>query len=97
MQEGTRQKNILCRARIFFTYIVWCQLTHLHGRWRYLWNICSNVSPFFDMIIQMSERSLNVKYSLIVFRTLILYDIIDRIYVVTGNLSCLSPFLILSV
>ena len=35
------------------------------------------------------------KYSLIGFYTLILHDIIDRRYVHTGNLSCLSIFLIL--
>ena len=42
------------------------------------------------MIGQMSEHSLMVKYSLVGFRTLIMYDVIDRRYVVTENLSCLS-------
>ena len=31
-QEGMRQTNILFRAHVFFTYIVWFQLRHLHGR-----------------------------------------------------------------
>ena len=48
------------------------------------------------MIVKMSEYSLMGKYSLVGFRTLILYDIIDERYVETVNLSCLSLFLILS-
>ena len=96
-QEGTCRKNIICCMRIFCTYIVWCQLTHLHRRWRHLWHICLNVRPFSDMIVKMSEHSLMGKYSLVGCCTLIMYNIIDRIYVVTGNISCLSLFLLLSI
>ena len=49
------------------------------------------------MIVQMSEYSLIGKYSIVGCHTLILYDIIDGIYVETGNLSCLSLFLLLSI
>ena len=30
-QEGMRWKNIICCMSVFLTYIVWFQLTHLHG------------------------------------------------------------------
>ena len=39
-----------------------------------------------DMIVQVSEYLLMGKYSLVGCLTLILYDIIDGRYVVTGNL-----------
>ena len=32
-QYGTCQRNILYRTCVFCTYIVWCQLTHLHECW----------------------------------------------------------------
>ena len=32
VQEGMLQTNILCRMRVFCTYIVWYQMTQLHGR-----------------------------------------------------------------
>ena len=63
-QEGMHRKNIICRARVFWTYILWCHLKHLLGSWRHLWHIYSNVRPFHDMIIQISEHSLKGKYSL---------------------------------
>ena len=47
-----------------------------------------------DNILRMTEYLLMGKYALVGFRTLILYDIIDRIYVQTGNLSRLLPFLL---
>ena len=52
-QEVTLRTSILCHTRVFCTYIVWFQLTHLHGRWSHLWHICSNFSPFRDMIVQI--------------------------------------------
>ena len=55
-QERKLQTNILCCMRVFCTYIVWCQITHLHGRWSNLWYICLNVRAFSDMIVQMSEH-----------------------------------------
>ena len=55
---------------------------------------CQNIR---DMIIKISEYSLMCKYSLVVCRTLILYDIIDGRYVKTDNLSCLLLFLLLSI
>ena len=48
---------------------------------------CQNIC---DMVIKISEYSLVCKYSLVVCHTLILYDIIDRRYVKTDSLSCLS-------
>ena len=50
------------------------------------------VRMFREMIINMSEHSLIGKYSLIRFRTLILYVIIDRRHIVTVNLSYLLLF-----
>ena len=50
-----------------------------------------------DMTVQMSEYYLMGKYSLIGFRKLILYGIIDGGYVQTDNLSFLSVFLLLSI
>ena len=49
------------------------------------------------MIAQMSEYSLMGEYSLVGCRTLILYYIINGRYVETGNLSCLSLSLLLSI
>ena len=43
-QEGMLGKNILCRTRVFCTFIVWCKLTHLHRCWRHLWHVYTNVS-----------------------------------------------------
>ena len=95
MQEGTRRTNIICRMHVFHTYILWFQLTHFHGRWKHLWNFYTNVRPFHDMIVQISEYYLMVNYSLMGCRTLILYDIIDERYLDTGNLSYLSLLLLL--
>ena len=47
------------------------------------------------MVVNVLEYSLMVNYSLVGCRKLILYNIIDGIYAVTGNLSCLSLFLLL--
>ena len=97
LQEGMHWGNIICHMCLFCTYIVWCKLTHLHGSWIHLWHISSNFRPFCDMIVQMIEHSLMGKYSLIGLCTLILCNIIERRYVVTDNLSCLSPLLLLSI
>ena len=94
VQAGMLQTNIICCMRVFFTYIVWCQLTHLNRRWRHLWYVYTNVSPFRDMIVQMLKYSMMVKYSLVECRTSILYDIIDRRCVEKVNLSCLTLFLL---
>ena len=40
------QKNIICRKRVFCTYIVWWKLPHLHLCWRHLWHVYTNVWPF---------------------------------------------------
>ena len=53
-QEGTCQTNIICHTHVFFTYIVWCKLTHLHGCCRHLWRIYTNSRPFCDMVAQIS-------------------------------------------
>ena len=45
-----------------------------------------------DTIVPMSEYSLKCKYSLVVFHTLILYDIIDGRYTKTIILSFLSLY-----
>ena len=83
VQEGVRHKNIINITHVFCTCIVWCQLKYLNRRWSYLWHICLNVRPFRYMIEQMSEHSLMGNYSLIGCCTLILWNIIDRRYVVT--------------
>ena len=93
-QEGTRRTHIICRMHVFCTYIIWCQLTHLHTCWWHLWHVYKNVRPFRDMIVQMSEYSLMAKHLLVQCRTLILYDIIDGRYVQMGNLSCMSLLLL---
>ena len=81
VQEGTHKKNVQCSMCAFRTYIVWCQMTHLHGCWRNFWHIYTSGIPFCDMIVQMSEYSLMGKYSLVVCCTLIMYSIIDGRYI----------------
>ena len=76
-QEGMRRTYIIYCMHVFLTCIVWFQLTHFHGRWRHLSNICSNVRPFRDMIVQLSEHSMMVNYSLVGWCTSIIYDIIE--------------------
>ena len=61
-------------------------MTHSH--------VCQSIC---DMIVQMSEYSLMAKYSLLVWHALMPYSIIDRRYIDTGNLSCLSLFLFVSI
>ena len=63
----------------------------------HLLHIYTYFRTFVDMILQMSEYSLMEKYSLVGFHSLILYDIIDGRYVLTGNLFFLSLFLLLSI
>ena len=58
MQTLHPQERMLCkynlyRMRVLCIYVVWCQLKNLHGRWRNLWHICSNIRPFCDIIVQM--------------------------------------------
>ena len=97
VQEGMLQTSILCRMRVFCTYIVWYQLTQLHGRWRYLCHIYTNVRTFWNTIVYMSEYSLMGKYSITVCRTLILCGVIGERYVDTGNLSWISLLSLLDI
>ena len=88
-KEGTRRTNILCRARVFHTYIVWCKLSQLDGCLRHLWYVYTNVRPVCDTVVWISEYSLMGKYSLVGCCTLILDGILDRIYLDMGDLYCL--------
>ena len=57
----------------------------------------TSVGPFHDMIVRISEYYLMEKYSLLGCRKIILWAIIDRRYIETGNLFCISLFLLLSI
>ena len=51
------QKNTLYHTCVFCTYVVWCELTHLHGHWRHLWHILFKwyaIEGIGDTFIHMS-------------------------------------------
>ena len=40
------QKNIPCRTRVLYTYMIWCQVTNSYACWRYFWHARTNVRIF---------------------------------------------------
>ena len=49
-------RNKACAGKYFllymriFIYIVWCQFTNLHQRWRHFCNICLNLRPLKSLV-----------------------------------------------
>ena len=45
-RRHARWNIIVCHTRLFWTYIIWCQLTHSHACWRHLWHAHTNFRIF---------------------------------------------------
>ena len=95
LQEGMHWGNIICHMCLFWTYIVWCKLPHLHGCWMNLWNVYTNVRIFLTQLCGYQNitwwESIHSYYSVHSYFTLLLTKDIFR----RENDPSLSLFLIL--
>ena len=82
----------------FWPQYMYPKLSPFNGyRWWPLGKLSHLGLEQLDTIVRMTELFLMEKYSTIGCRALLLYNIIDTIYVGTVNLSCLSLLLLLSI